>query len=236
MAAEKLSDKFISYNRRSNRQQFAGPMPVPNKIAYVSAEQYLSMEERASVRHEYVGGQVFAMAGATKRHNVIALNIGSILRSHVTGSQCRAYVSDIKARVEATNSFYYPDVMVAFDKHDDSSVYTAHPVLIVEILSRSTATIDRREKVLAYRQIASLREYLIVHQTNKKAELHRRNEQGAWDILEFSHGAELQLESIPVGPLKFPIDAIYEDVDWSQDSDWMVREESEQNGQVSLEW
>jgi Uma2 family endonuclease len=157
------------------------------------------------------------MTGVTKRHNVIAGNLHSILRNHVRGSKCRAYISDVKARVEATNSFYYPDLMVSCEKYDAKSVYSNCPVLVVEVLSRSTAVIDRREKVFAYRQIKDLKEYLIVHQTKKKVELHRKNDQGIWQITEFGEGAELQLDSIPVGPLRFPLESIYEDVDWEQD-------------------
>lgn len=206
-------------------------MPTPDRLVYITVEEYLANEEHASLRHEYVDGRVFAMTGVTRRHNVIAGNIYSILHAHVRGSRCRAYISDVKVRVESTNSFYYPDVMVACDRFDEKSVFTASPVLIVEVLSRSTATIDRREKVLAYRQIDSLREYLIVHQKKKQAELHRKNEQGSWDIFEYGQEADLLLESIPIGPLTFSIDAIYEDVDWPHDRDWKVREEAEEEWQ-----
>jgi Uma2 family endonuclease len=125
-------------------------MSVPGNVAHMSVDEYLSSEEHASVRREYVDGRVFAMTGVTKRHNIIAGNIYSILRAHVRGSQCRAYISDVKVRVEAANSFYYPDVMVSCEPFDHKSVFTSTPRLIVEVLSRSTAAIDRREKVLAY--------------------------------------------------------------------------------------
>jgi Uma2 family endonuclease len=192
-------------------------MLVPSNLAYMSVEEYLFSEEHASIRHEYVDGRVFAMTGVTKRHNIIAGNIYAMLHAHVKGSQCRAYISDVKARVESINSFYYPDVMVSCEAFDHRSVFTSSPRLIVEVLSRSTAAIDRREKVLAYRQIESLQEYLIVHQTKERAELHLKNEQSRWDIHEFGHGAELVLESIPVGPLRISMTAIYEDVDWQPD-------------------
>src|SRR5271156_6653396 len=133
-------------------------MSVPKPV-YLTVERYLEEEERAALRHEYVDGRIFAMTGATRRHNIIAGNIYSMLRSHVRGSRCRAYVSDVKVHVESTNSFYYPDVMVSCDAYDAKAVFTDHPLVIVEVLSRSTAAIDRREKVLAYRKIESLREY-----------------------------------------------------------------------------
>jgi len=182
-------------------------------LSHMSSEEYLAREENASVRHEYVDGLLFAMTGTTRKHNLISINICTRLREHLRRSRCRVYMSDVKARVEFTNSFYYPDVMVACDKFDKKSVFTASPVLIVEVLSRKTATTDRREKAYAYKQIESLQEYLIVHQSRKRAELHRRNKQGNWDIFEFGTGAELTLESIPVGTLKLSMDEIYEDVD-----------------------
>ncbi len=202
-------------------------MSGPSKLQYVTVEDYLASEESSPVRREYVDGRVFAMTGVTRRHNVIAGNIHSILRAHVRGGPCRAYVSDVKARVKTANSFYYPDVMVACDQHDDRSLFTSSPVLIVEVLSRSTATIDRREKVLAYRQIESLREYLIVHQRKKRVELHCKNDQGGWDVVEYGPGTELVLQSIPTGPLTLSMEAIYEDVTWPRESEWKVREETE---------
>lgn len=204
-------------------------MGHPVKLPRISLEDYLATEKAASSKHEYVDGQVFAMTGVTKRHNKIALNIAMLLRSHVRGTHCSAYVSDVKVRVEATNSFYYPDVMVACDKStlapsdEEDDVYAASPVLLIEVLSRSTATIDRREKLLAYKQIPSLREYLIVYQSRSRAELHRRN--GAeWDTFEFAEGTTLQLLSMPTGALEFPIDAIYEDAGATSSGDLTVRE------------
>jgi Uma2 family endonuclease len=211
-------------------------MSTSRKIQEMSVEEYLASEERASVRHEYIDGRVFAMSGVTKRHNVIAGNLFSILRNHVRGSRCRAYVSDVKARVQATNSFYYPDLMVSCEKYDEKSVYSDCPVLLVEVLSRSSAMIDRREKVLAYRQIEALQEYLIVHQTKKKVELHRKNDRGNWEIVEFVEGAEPQLDSIPVGPLRFPLESIYEDVDWEQDLAVHEELDDEWFAEAALDW
>jgi len=187
-------------------------MTTANRSTYISIEEYLANEEIASLRHEYVDGRVFAMTGTTRKHNLISINICLKLTEHLRGSRCRVYMSDVKARVEVTNSFYYPDVMVACDKFDKKSVFTAYPVLIVEVLSRKTAATDRREKAYAYKQIESLQEYLIVHQSRKRVELHRKNEQGNWDIFEFGPGTELTLESI-VGSLKVSMDSIYEGVD-----------------------
>ena len=115
--------------------------------------------------------------------------------------------------------------MVSCEAFDQNSNFTSSPVLIVEVLSRSTAAIDRREKMLAYKQIESLNEYLIVHQTKQRVEIHRKNELGNWDVFEFGEGATIELGSIPVGGLKVSIASIYEDVDWKHDNNnWTVRE------------
>jgi Uma2 family endonuclease len=201
-------------------------MALPNRHLPVSVDDYLAQEEYSSVRHEYIDGQLFAMTGTTRLHNTIALNIASIFRSHLKGSGCRVYMSDVKLQVEATNSFYYPDVMIACDAYNSTSVMTNCPVLIVEVLSRSTTAIDRREKVLAYRQLPSLNEYLIVHQRKQLLELHRKDEHGSWHVLEFGRGDLLMLDAIQCSPLTLPVEAVYEDADWAPASDLEVREEA----------
>lgn len=186
-------------------------MTVAEKILYMSADEYLAAESKASVRHEFVNGRVFAMSGATRRHNLICGNIFSVLHSFLRGNGCRPYMEAVKVHIVSANCFYYPDVMVACDTFDDNSVYTEEPVLIVEVLSPSTAATDRREKLVNYLQIPTLKEYLIVHQQRKCAVLHRRNAQGSWDSLIFETD-EMVLESIPKGKLTIPLDAIYENI------------------------
>jgi len=202
-------------------------MTSSSKLTFISAEQYLAAEEHAACRHEYVDGLVFAMTGGTRRHNLIAQNICFRLREHLRGGSCRAYIEAVKARVEATNSFYYPDVMVACDKFDKKSVFTAYPVLIVEVLSPATAATDRREKAFAYKQIETLQEYLIVHQSRKRVELHRKDQQGHWEISEFGAGSEFMLDSMPAGPFKLSMEHIYEDIDMDQSDELVVHEDAE---------
>lgn len=202
-------------------------MAVPKTSRNISVEEYLTNEECATIRSEYIDGHVFAMSGVTARHNIIALNFYSLLRSHLKGGGCRAYVSDFKVKIKSANSFYYPDVMVSCDKIGNKTIYTENPILIAEVLSPATAAIDRREKLLAYRQIETLKEYVIVHQRKKQVQLHKRNKQQGWDVLEFGPDSEIVLESIPAGVLKIPVAAIYEDVPWQLDQDWQVREGSE---------
>jgi Uma2 family endonuclease len=205
----------------------------------MTIEEYLASEERSSIRREYINGQVFAMSGVTNWHNLIAGNIYTVLRTHLRGSKCRAYMSDVKARVESMNCFYYPDVMVSCESYDRKTVYTDRPVLLVEVLSRSTASIDRREKMIAYKSLPSLKEYMIVHQSKQHVELHRRTGETTWDILEFTAGDEFELTSIPVGPLPVSVKAIYEDVNLGGDTQLQVREETLEYGEEeagTLDW
>lgn len=102
------------------------------------------MEETSSIKHEYIDGKIYAMAEATDVHVTIALNIASLLRTHLKGSGCRVYIADMKARIESKNRFYYPDVMVTCDERDrETATYKQFPCLIVEVLSDSTEAGDR---------------------------------------------------------------------------------------------
>lgn len=197
------------------------------KLENLTPSEYLDREEKSPKRHEYVDGCVFAMSGVTPRHNMIAMNVLAALRSHVRGSACRVYISDIKVRVEATNSFYYPDVMVSCGDQNQTDVVVKNPVLIVEVLSRSTASTDRREKMLAYKQIPCLNEYMIVHQAKPKVELHRRKADGLWETMEYRHGTDVSIESIPVGRLNLPVADVYEDIHWKKD--WRVSEDTSED-------
>ncbi|NEQ83665.1 MAG: Uma2 family endonuclease, partial [Moorea sp. SIO2I5] len=103
---------------------------------YISQEDYLSQEEESSIKHEYSDGEIYAMAGASDAHVTIAGNLFALLRNHVRGTGCRVYMADMKAYVEAANSYYYPDVMVTCDARDrELKNYKKYPCLIVEVLS-----------------------------------------------------------------------------------------------------
>jgi Uma2 family endonuclease len=204
-------------------------MPTAKKNL-LTIEEYLAQEETDAVRHEYINGRLFAMTGATRRHNTIISNITTIVRPHLRGTSCRVYSESVKVRVEATNSFYYPDVMISCDPYGKNSVSTSEPVLIIEVSSPSTAAIDRREKLFAYMQLDSLKEYLIVHHRTKRVQMHRRDADGLWETSEFCSGEEILLESVPTGTIMLKVDAIYEDVDYPGigDPSLTVREEDEE--------
>lgn len=200
-------------------------MTLPKRSSNLTAEEYLAREESSTtVKHEYVDGQVFAMTGATRRHRIITGNIYTALRSLVHGIGCNVDFTDALVPVQATNSFYYPDVVLSCGSLDQDSLLVGKPLLIVEVLSRSTTGTDRREKVVAYRKIESLNEYMIVHQKRQRVELHRRMEDGSWTVLEFTQG-DLVLLSIPLGAVRISLEVIYEGVSWTDNSDWRVREQ-----------
>jgi len=181
---------------------------------YVTPEDYLALEARSPVRHEYVDGQVFAMTGATLRHNVIAGNVFAALRAHLRHGPCRVFMSDAKLRVAQHNAYYYPDVMVSCDPRlrqlgaNDAAVDA--PVLIVEVLSEATEAIDRREKMLAYRTLASLQEYMLVSQGTPGVELFRRRGDVGWQAVRFEPGEKVDLASIG---LTLEFSTIYEGVE-----------------------
>jgi Uma2 family endonuclease len=151
-------------------------------ITQLSEADYLAGEGASAIRHEYVAGEVFAMAGGSKAHNTISGNVFSLLRAALRGSGCQTFIADMRVRIATQSSYYYPDVVVTCAPGDlaaDSPKdHIASPGLIVEVLSPTTEAIDRREKMLAYRQIESLREYVLVDQEQRWVEVYRRTESG----------------------------------------------------------
>jgi Uma2 family endonuclease len=182
-------------------------------VTLLTEADYLAGEPYSAIRHEYVDGHVYAMAGASKAHNTITLNIATRLHVHLRGSPCRAYVAEMRVRVETARAYYYPDVVVSCAGPDTAadapSHYLTAPVLIAEILSESTETIDRREKMRAYAQLDSLREYLLVDSRSARAELYRRGPEGGWEQWIAAPGETLRLDSVG---LDLAVDDLYEDV------------------------
>ena len=126
----------------------------------VTVENYLAGEKLSEVKHEYVHGKVYAMAGASQGHNRIAINLVTKLSNATEEKGCRIFVSDMKLRANES-TFYYPDIMVVCTKAADN-YYEDNPCLLVEILSPSTEKIDRREKLDIYMKIPSLQSYLLI--------------------------------------------------------------------------
>ncbi len=181
----------------------------------ITPDEYLEMERAAIQKSEYFAGEVFLMAGATPNHNRIARNVLTELNSGLRGESCEVFGSDQRLYVSKNGLYTYPDVMavcgrIEFDNRDRDSV--TNPVLIVEILSPSTANYDRGGKFELYRDIPSFGEYVLVHQGKVLIEHHRRDEQRRWLLTEYKDlAASLLFESIGIS---IPLPRIYERVDW----------------------
>lgn len=178
---------------------------------YLTADEYLQMEDASNIKHEYIDGQVYAMAGASDPHVTIAGNLFALLRSHVRGSGCRVYIADMKARIESLNRFYYPDVMVTCDPRDqETSTYKRFPSLIVEVLSDSTEAFDRGDKFVDYQELESLREYVLINTKRQRVECFRRTEQGLWVLQSYTpQQASFRLDSVD---FEGTLLSLYEDV------------------------
>lgn len=150
---------------------------------YLSPEEYLAIERRAEYRSEYVDGVVYAMAGGSERHNLLAANIIISIGVQLRNRPCRVYPSDLKIRVPNSKRFFYPDVSVVCGETvfaDDERDVILNPILIVEVLSESTAAYDRGKKFLSYQQIDSLQEYLLVSQDEEIVEHYVRQGNDTW--------------------------------------------------------
>ncbi|MDQ3687946.1 MAG: Uma2 family endonuclease [Acidobacteriota bacterium] len=150
---------------------------------YLSPEEYLAIERQAEHKSEYVDGVIYAMAGGSGRHNLIAGNIITELNIQLRKAPCRVYPSDLKVRVPESRKFFYPDVSVVCGETefaDDERDVILNPVLVVEVLSESTAAFDRGKKFQSYQQIESLQEYLLVAQDEYVVEHYLRQENGHW--------------------------------------------------------
>ncbi|MBI4540986.1 MAG: Uma2 family endonuclease [Gemmatimonadetes bacterium] len=174
-----------------------------------SVEEYLRCEQASDVRHEYVAGGPYALADASRRHNRIALNIATRLVAAARGGSCRVYAGDVKLRA-AQDIIYYPDVMVACGPAGRDPLVEDAPCLVIEVTSPSTDAIDRREKLVVYKQIPSLEGYVIVDQDRRRVERHWRDEAGHWIHAEAADTGTIPLPCPEVG---LSLDDIYEGTD-----------------------
>lgn len=177
----------------------------------ITEDEYLASEAASPVKREYLFGLVHAMAGASERHNMIALTVASACHAAARGGTCRTFMSDMRLRLDAGNIYYYPDVMVVCDALDNDPMFKTAPSLIVEVMSPATEAIDRREKLAAYRRLPSLREYVLIAQDEVKVEVYRRVSPREWGLSAFGAGDSLELVCLP---LTLPVAEIYRGVDF----------------------
>lgn len=178
---------------------------------FISPEEYLQLEAQSVIKHEYRDGEIYAMPGANDAHVTIAGNIFALLRGHMRGTGCQVFISDMKARIEARNCYYYPDVMVTCDPRDQQNeTFKQFPRLIVEVLSDSTEAFDRGDKFADYQLLESLEEYVLINTRHQRVECFRRNDAGLWVLQYYTPDTE----TFHLASLDFTdtISALYEDV------------------------
>ena len=182
-------------------------MGAPARLRKLSLNEYLDLEKRSPVRHEYVAGNIFAMAGGSRAHNRIAINLVKALDTHLGGSGCEVFINDVKTRVEAADAVYYPDLVVTCAKDDRDKYMVEKATLVIEILSPTTEGVDRREKAMNYALIDTLQEYIIVGQEIRRVEILRRSQNWEREVIEGD--GVLRFESVG---LEIPLAEIYRGV------------------------
>jgi Uma2 family endonuclease len=193
-------------------------MTAAEKLNLISVEDYLAGELESPVKHEYLGGVVYAMAGARNAHNIIATNTLASLHSRLRGRPCRPFNSDTKIRVRLPTHwrFYYPDASVVCRPNPQDDSFQDEPAVIVEVLSKATRRIDGGEKKDAYLTIPSLSAYVLLEQETAAGVVYRRTEQGF--VREVYEGREA---TIPLGEIEIelPLADVYEGVEFVREPD-----------------
>jgi Uma2 family endonuclease len=177
----------------------------------ISIEDYLAGEQASEVRHEYIGGAVYAMAGGSKAHNRLSLNLAARLQAHLRGKPCQVFMADLKVRLQISQEdiFYYPDVAVGCDPRDTERFFLRYPKVLIEVLSPDTERIDRREKFWSYSQIETPEEYVLVAQDKMEVTVFRRPDNWRPEILR-QPDQDLRLASLG---FSLPLREIYEGVE-----------------------
>jgi Uma2 family endonuclease len=161
--------------------------PAP-KYNYVSPQEYLEMERISDVKHEYFKGEVFAMSGASWEHNVIVKNINTLILPFLKGKPCDMFGSDLRIHIPENTLYTYPDLSIicgkseTTDKEKDTVI---RPSVLIEVLSKSTKDYDRGTKFTLYRNITTLKEYILIDSTSVCIEIYRRLPDNSWQLTEF---------------------------------------------------
>ena len=165
---------------------------------FYTPEEYLDRERQAEYKSEYFAGEIVAMAGAKRKHNLIGSNITISLGTQLRDAPCEVYANDMKVQADKARQFSYPDVVVVCGEpqfRDDQDDVLQNPTVIVEVLSPSTEAYDRGEKFLRYRRLESLQEYLLVTQNERRVEHFTKQGDGSWRMTEMTEGS-LALASV----------------------------------------
>jgi Uma2 family endonuclease len=169
---------------------------------WISPAEYLAFERKAETRSEYYRGEIFAMAGASKEHNLVNFNLAGEIHAALKGQSCQGFANELRVKVDRTGLYTYPDVIIVCEEpqfEDEELDTLLNPQVIIEVLSDSTEAYDRGKKFSHYRQLTSLKEYVLVSQHEPLVERYSRDIDGNWKIEDIRGlEAELTLDSVPV--------------------------------------
>jgi len=182
-------------------------------VQFIQPEEYLAMEREATDRHEYYKGEVFLMSGASFKHNVIEDNIRVLIGSHLKGKNCRSFGSNLRVHIPSNTLYTYPDVLIVCDEPkfaDDVFDTLLNPSVLMEILSPSTANYDRGTKWDLYREIESLKEYILLDSTAVHLVHYTKNSDGTWTLSELK--SKEQSFTMPTIGLQLSMADVYDGV------------------------
>jgi len=185
-------------------------MSVAAKHSLISEQEYLENEKIAEFKHEYLKGEIWAMAGASDNHVTIAMNLALILKQKLKGKPCRSYISDMKVKVALVGAFFYPDVFVSCNTGDkDQTYYKEHPNFIAEVFSPSTEAYDRGDKFKYYQQLASLEEYWLIDAQKMSVDCFTRQSDHVWTL--HSYASRQDIASIDALNIQILLADLYEE-------------------------
>lgn len=172
-----------------------GEMVLAEKLN-LSVEEYLQGELRSEIKYEYINGEVYAMSGAKRVHNIISMNLSGLLFAHLRNTPCRVFNADMKVRVKTAEDdcFFYPDLHVTCSATDTEELLNSQPKLIIEVLSDATECYDRSEKFHHYRKLPSLEEYVLIAEDTPQVECYRRSE--LWDLQLYQQPEQASFQSL----------------------------------------
>jgi Uma2 family endonuclease len=174
-------------------------MGEPARKQAFTLQDFLVWDEAQPERHEFLRGEVFAQAGALRRHNVVALNLAAMLHAQLRGKPCRPFVADMKVAIERADCCFLPDVVVTCSEADRREErFVREPTLVIEVLSDSTAAFDRGDKFSAYQMLPTLRDYVLVDPQRRRIEVFRRSLGATWLYQPLEPGEALALASLGV--------------------------------------
>lgn len=197
-------------------------MALARSIKRHSLQEYYHLEERDSYKSEFYQGEIFAMAGGSPRHSLVCMNLVGELRQRLKGKRCTPYEGNLRLKIEQTGLVTYPDASVfceplEIDPQDPSKQTAINPTVVFEVLSKSTEAYDRGKKAENYRQVASLKAYLLLSQAEPHVEIYEKHGDGFWFLREFN-GLEAVVE-IPCLGLTLPLAELYDRVVFGEQGD-----------------